>query len=100
MAALSTSDSPEYIRHMDQVTREVEKCASSGDKEGLLRALEAGDIERMFVDAGKGKSDSITEDEFVDLISDFIGGDAGMHDIVRDEFVSTRKKSLAHESHA
>ena len=56
------------------------------------RSHQAADIERIFTDVGKGKNDFITSADFVDLFSDFIVGDVGMHDISRGSSIPKKKK--------
>ena len=44
---------------------------------------QAEDIEHIFIDVGRAKNDMITSADFVELFSEFIVGDVGMHEIVK-----------------
>ena len=59
----------------------------------LLRPLaaQAEDIEHIFIDVGRAKNDMITSADFVELFSEFIVGDVGMHEIVKASISMQRK---------
>ena len=54
-------------------------------------AAHAEDIEHIFIDVGRAKNDMITSADFVELFSEFIVGDVGMHEIVKASISMQRK---------
>ena len=52
---------------------------------------QAEDIEHIFIDVGRAKNDMITSADFVELFSEFIVGDVGMHEIVKASISMQRK---------